>query len=63
MNRTSANVRAGVAVSVLLTILCGAGCASDESVKNASGDKRTVRQAEPLRDVRQYPPTVTGAPR
>ncbi len=39
------------------------GCASDEATTNASGDKRTVRQAEPLRDIRNQPPTVTGSPR
>lgn len=43
--------------------LSAPGCASDDATTNASGDKRTVRQAEPLRDIRNQPPTVTGHPR
>lgn len=49
-----------IAASMLAT---AGGCASDEQVSKTSGDKRTVRQAEPLRDIRNQPPTVTGAPR
>jgi hypothetical protein len=48
---------------VSVVALSIAGCASDEATTNASGDKRTVRQAEPLRDIRNQPATVTGSPR
>jgi|GEM_PF-3746931 len=53
-------VSAALAASVLGGL---AGCQSDEHVTNASGDKRTVRQAEPIRDLNSHPATVTGTPR
>ena len=57
-------VRIALLGSVLGAIgVATTGCASDEATTNASGDKRTVRQAEPLRDIRNQPATVTGSPR
>lgn len=57
-------VRIALLGSVIGAIgVAATGCASDEATTNASGDKRTVRQAEPLRDIRNQPATVTGSPR